>query len=78
MMCRRRHRKARWLGIAFHKRNIKMPGVGRRRPHALRAFMPRLLETAGGRLDFLCCHRHLQTNGSQRELTVEIEDGSLN
>ncbi len=24
MMCRRRHRKARWLGIVSHKRNIKM------------------------------------------------------
>ena len=27
MMCRRRHRKARWLGVWFHRRDIRMPGT---------------------------------------------------
>jgi hypothetical protein len=39
MMCRRRHRKARWLGVASHKRNIEMLGAGSRRSHALWSFM---------------------------------------
>ncbi len=39
MMCPRRHRKARWLGVVSHKRKIEMDDAA---PHALRAFMPRL------------------------------------
>ena len=78
MMCRRRHRKARWLGVASHRRDIKILERNWRRsdpgPGLYAAAMREGQEAVSISYAVI---RIFASNSSQCGLTVEIEDDSL-
>jgi hypothetical protein len=75
MMCRRRHRIARWIGVASHRREI---GIPKRNGVAANLGRPLCRGYERGQGCASISYAVIRIfNSSQQELTVEMQDGPL-